>query len=239
MINKTTLLLVGCIALPPCLSFCQNKQTLPDDSTSFRFQKLSMQYQIREFGDVVDFERSILSAKYHFSNKSAIRISLDLGYGDSNFDDEYFHNVIDSLSHYRDGEYNNVNLNLSLFYLHYINPRAPVKFYLGGGPNIAYSRMRNDEIRVYPTSVDGSLSQDVDREMKTKSIGMQWVLGSEWFFHRRMSLLFEYGALFSYSLSKTDDNRGNDYPGGYVTAYESHRYSISSTRVKVGLSMYF
>lgn len=239
MISRTVLILVGCLALPPCLSFCQQKQTLPSDSTSFRFQKLSMQYQIRQLGNVISFEQSILSAKYHFSNRSAFRISLDLGYGDSNFDDEYVHNVNDSLSHNRDRENKNVNFNLSLFYLHYINPRASVKFYFGGGPNIVYTSSRNDEVRVYPASVDGSLTQNVDSIRKTKSIGLKCVLGSEWFFHRRMSLLLEYGALFSYSFAERGDNRGDDYPGGYVTTSESDGYRFTSTRVKVGLSMYF
>ena len=173
MINKTALILVGCLALSPCLSFGQKNQTSQGDSTSFRFQKLSMQYQIRQLGNVISFESSILSAKYHLSNKSAIRISMDLGYGDSNIDDEYVHNVIDSLSHNRERDNKDVNFNLSLFYLYYINLEAPVKFYLGGGPNIVYTRTRSEEIRVYPASEDESLNINVDDVRKTRSIGLQ------------------------------------------------------------------
>ena len=240
MINRTAIFLVVCLMLLPCLSFGQKKQTSPDDSTSFRFQKLSMQYQIREILDLIEFQGSILSAKYHLSNKSAIRIGFDLGFGDANINNDVTHNLNDSLSHYDDSAHEHSKIGLSIYYLHYFNPHENVKFYAGGGPTFSFIITNDEAAKSYPAYVDDPLYlNEFNTERSTKIIGLQSVLGTEWFFNENMSLIAEYGFLFSYSFNRKDETRSAEQPGEYSMNYKSDSFRFSSTRVKIGLSMYF
>jgi hypothetical protein len=160
-----------------CLFLSPNLFSQDSTRNSLAKDKFALQFQVNGFY-FQPFLGSNLSCKYHVSDNSAWR----LGIGISASTD--LSNKIDDTAITND-EYLSFNLNIQ--YIHYIKTVDDVSLYAGSGPY--YSRL---------FSKSGSW-QYRDNNW---SLGLNGIIGVEWFFKKNMSLSGEYGLSAGYRISK-------------------------------------
>ncbi len=172
----------------------------------------AIQFQINDNFSLSSFQGSSISAKYHFSNKKALRFGLTLSGG---FSDKNGDVLIESST-------NNQNIGISTQYTIYPAVNKEVNFFFGFGPNV---------VLVHTNTESKYQNTQTNIEDTHWSIGVSGIVGVEWFVKRSISFLAEYSSSFNYNSDKRKDSHDN----------ESHTksYDLNSKSVKFGLSLYF
>jgi len=189
-----------------------NTKDQPERRNSLIGGSWSMQFKFMQDFTLTDFEGALISAKRHFTDKSALRFGLDLGF--------YFENIHEST----DRDKNWFDMSFTALYVYYTSPNAPINFYLGFGPKISYGRTKT----VYD---DDDATYDYYRNW---AIGVVGVWGVEWFVTKRISLICEYGAGLLYNSAINEKQRS-----GGNSAIKTHRFQLFSDSVDFGVSVYF
>ncbi|MFC1501831.1 hypothetical protein ACFL6A_00295 [bacterium] len=186
-------------------------------------------FQINENFTLSDFQGALISMKWHFSEKSAIRLGLNIG-GDFTFSHEnqsYY--ISDSSFHgLSKTEDRNIDIGLSVQYTWYVKRRTDVKFFYAIGPTFMYQSFYKDysQVKYFPNKVPYKYG-----------IGFIFNMGVEFFLFKNVSLLVEYGLSASY------------WHEQWVTRYESSEvlysegvidsFAFSPLLVKFGVAFYF
>jgi hypothetical protein len=190
--------------------------------------KFALQFQINENFSLSNFQGSVLSGKYHFSNRDAIRLGLEINFGDS--DSETLVNNLDTNivdKSFEDN--NNFGFTINSQYIHYIRGTDNISFFGGVGPYFKYYKStRNRKLAV------DEIENVMESENESYGIGLDLLVGVEWWFHKYMSLSAEYGLKFSYQSSKS--NFKYDYREGES---EQKAYIISGNHINFGITVYF
>ncbi|NIV16363.1 MAG: outer membrane beta-barrel protein, partial [Aliifodinibius sp.] len=158
----------------------------------------SLQFRISQDFTLSSFLGGNLSAKKHFSNKSAIRFGVSLS-GETSEEEmtEELRNLLDKSSE-DESEQDFVSLKISTQYLYYPNSHKPVNLFIGAGPFLEYSILDlNQQMEITQNDTTGR-SQEIDRSVDSWGLGVLFAIGVEWFMTRNLSLLAEYGTSFSY-----------------------------------------
>ncbi|TET96288.1 MAG: hypothetical protein E3J26_01445 [Candidatus Zixiibacteriota bacterium] len=175
-----------------------------------------------------------LALKKHTSSGSALRIGLGLGLNLSN-DDRTSEQDGDTIIQ-SDYDRNSQSVNIVMQKIFYPAPNADVNFFYGLGPQASFGH--NKSTREYP-----SPTRWTSFESYSWSLGITGVLGVEWFPTRSISLLAEYGSDIQYKWQKSKDKSLRTYPDDttalYVSENKSKSFSLGTSSVKVGLSVYF
>ncbi|MBN2424407.1 MAG: hypothetical protein JXR46_09405 [Calditrichaceae bacterium] len=214
------------------------------------FKTNAMQFQVMDIFSLSDFQGTLISYKYHLSNKSAVRIGL--GFNMDNIDDtEKQINDSDPVSIYLNGNESYYNISFRAQYVYYFNPQNEIKFYSGAGPYVAYILSTNESTEegfYSPNSEIQSRVRTYEQEIITYNLGLSGIYGLEWFFKENMSLTAEYGFLFYYSYEdmKMTNEIITEY-SYYSNSHESNNtqnetskgLSFRSEGVLFGLSVYF
>jgi hypothetical protein len=204
-------------------SFSQSTSYL--DSLSGKF---ALQFQINENFSLSDFQGTVISGKYHFSKRDAIRLGLEIILSDS--ESEIVVNNLDTNTVGQSVEdSNNFGFTLNSQYIHYIRGTDDIALFGGVGPYFRYyNSTRNREI------VENEIENLIESENSNYSIGIDLLVGVEWWFHKFMSLSAEYGLKYSYVSSKSsfeDDSRKGES--------EHKAYNISGNHINFGITVYF
>lgn len=196
-------------------------------------------FQFEIVGDLFNLDLrnlfgSTLALKRHTSDGSALRIGLGLGFNLSDQDrtsERDGDTVIQS-----DYDRNSQSVNIVIQKIIYPAPTADVNFFYGLGPKASFSHEKTTEERQSPT-------RKSTRETFSWSVGVSGVLGVEWFPTRSISLLAEYGSDLQYKWQKrTNKQLGTfsyDTTVLYVHEEKSKSFSLGTSSVKIGLSVYF
>ena len=190
--------------------------------------KFALQFQISDNFNLSDFQGTVLSGKYHFSIRDAVRLGFTLEFGDSDFETEITRLDTIKKDNSKD-DYSSMNFGISAQYVRYLAVTNDVAFYLGAGPFIGIFNSSDERvINLDETEIVRKAEQD------GYSLGLDFLTGVEWWFHKQMSLSAEYGIKFSYRYR--EDNFNDD-----VTKGESNIQSfyITDNNVKFGISVYF
>lgn len=189
--------------------------------------KFALQFQITSNFSLTNFQGTIFSGKYHFSNRDAIRLGISLDFGDSNYETDSNYDTLYSSHSKRDVD--RFGFSVYAQYIRYLQVTGDIAFFGGAGPFFHYSKdneTRNEYLDTLNTK----------RESKRNlySGGLDLLLGVEWWFHEYMSLSAEYG-LSAYYISTKDNT--TQYNADSST--KSHSFTISGSNVKFGITVYF
>ena len=210
---------------------------------SFKFEKYSFQFRISSNFSISQFQGSLLSFKYHLNNNHAIRFGLGLGNRGWSSEDKVEYYGVDS-SYVLIESNNSLNdIDLTTQWIYYFKPQKVIKLYFGAGPLIFYSRNKTDTENIDTLyQAQGSI-YDYRVDRKRYGFGISTVYGIEWFFHKQMSLLGEYGFEIYYYNDKYETERLRLQPGMAnsieIRETKENGWILNSSAVKFGLSVYF
>ncbi|MBU0473195.1 MAG: outer membrane beta-barrel protein [Bacteroidetes bacterium] len=192
--------------------------------------KFALQFQISENFTLSSFQGGTFSGKYHLSNNSALRLGFSLYHNNDErmADDNYpspdttFNNRLNN---------NSTRVEVLLQYLQYANISNSISMFYGGGINYSSSLNNNKE---YQKELSRFLEQSYYQ------VGINLLIGVEWFVRSNIGISAEYESGFSYSkneifykkISETSDDKDGEKE-------ERTMYRFSPNSVKFGLSIYF
>ena len=190
--------------------------------------KFALQFQIKDNFQLTNFQGSVLSGKYHFSSRDAVRLGLEIFFGDSEAEVEV--NNLDSNTVDQSAEDSNrFGFAVNSQYIHYIRGTDDISLFGGVGPFFQhYKSTSTREI------LQDEVEKTIDSETSNFSVGIDFIAGVEWWFHKFMSLSAEYGLEFSYSSSNSEFK--DDSLDGEA---ERTSFNISGNYINFGLSVYF
>lgn len=183
---------------------------LSQDTTQLPLKKskFALQMQMSGLLNLRPFQGNVLSGKYHISDQSAIRLGFSISNSYS------FYNVeVDE----EQGKGQSFSFELNAQYIQYIKTEDDIAVFLGCGPS--YDK------QLY-SAYSSSLRQN------NWSLGIDGIIGVEWFFKRNMSLSAEYGLELNYS-----ETRSSDYNDPRGNIHKSIGTS-SQNMFKIGISVY-
>ncbi|MBD3223324.1 MAG: hypothetical protein GF313_01235 [Caldithrix sp.] len=212
------------------------------DSTRFEFKSYALQLAMTDLGDFNSFQGSLISIKYHFSNRWAIRIGVGFDADARTYQRQQSIDQMDSIYYDFEDELNDRTLRMISQIVYYVRPQATLKLFTGLGPYFEYSRTRLDNKK---RQLDEKYYGNVylDRERNRTALGLSAVYGLEWFFSRQMSLTAEYGFRLYY-FEEDESSRLKRYYTNiddYVeyTENASQGWRMNDIGLLVGLSLYF
>jgi hypothetical protein len=190
--------------------------------------KFALQFQINENFSLSNFQGSVLSGKYHFSKRDAIRLGLEFIFGDSE-SETVVNNLDTNVVDQRVEDINNLGFTINSQYIHYIRGTDDISLFCGIGPYFRYYKStRNGELVV------DEIENMIKSENENYGIGLDLLVGVEWWFHKYMSLSAEYGLKFSYLSSKTS------FEDDSIKGESEHKaYNISGNHINFGITVYF
>jgi hypothetical protein len=199
----------------------------PDQDSTRSRGKYALLFQVGSNFQLQSFSGTTVSFKYQMNKRSALRFGVSIS-GSSNtrdFNQNYFHPDTSFLGNEKT---NGINLSFTFQYLRYNHLNHDVAFYYGGGPVIGFSYSRDNTIYTINNVPES------DRKSNSYNAGLNFVGGVEWYLTKNLSLLGEYGFSFSYNYNITN----------FVDNYEKYNYktkgySLGSSAVKLGVSVYF
>ena len=190
--------------------------------------KFALQFQINRDFQLSDFQGSTLSGKYHFSTRDAVRLGITLELSDAEL--ETSSNQIDTTNVSTSNiDNSSFGITINTQYIRYIKGTDDIAFFIGGGPFITYSTTTsNGEIR------EKDPVEKLKRSDDFYSLGVDMLLGIEWWFHKYMSLSAEYGMKFMYRSRESMVEQG-------VLRREStdNYFRITANSINFGITVYF
>jgi len=207
------------------VSTCFSQSTSYLDSLDGKF---ALQFQINRDFQLSDFQGSTLSGKYHFSARDAVRLGITLELSDAEF--EASTNQIDTINVSTiSGDQSTFGITINTQYIRYIKGTDDIAFFIGGGPFITYSTTTsNGEIR------EKDPVEKLKRSDDSYSLGVDLLLGIEWWFHKYMSLSAEYGMKFMYR------SRESMVEQGVIRRETTDNYfRITANSINFGITVYF
>ncbi len=177
----------------------------------------SMQFRIVNDFQLSSFEGTLISAKRHFSDKSAFRFGIAADFSLENTDS-------DNIARYQDRDSYAFTLNGQ--YIHYTSPGSAINFYLGIGPHLHYNSSMTE-------TEEGNNTQKTS--IHTLAFGAITSYGLEYFLTRQISLICEYGAGLRYTTSRNETEAN----GLLSSETDTDEFRFFSASVDFGLSVYF
>lgn len=201
---------------------CAQTVVMPDSipvRSELKGGSWSMQFGLQQDLVLTSFQGAIISAKYHTSDRRAIRFGLT-AYGDVAESDQNSGPTSTPNSSRTNGQSVSVNAR----YLMYPVSTSSVVFVFGFGPQLGVSRSKSSFRE----------SQYLSENTNTSfSGGISGSWGAEWFFKSGLSLLAEYGISMNYSRYKsTWTTESIDTFGGADVRISEH--NSVSTRTRFG-----
>ncbi len=190
--------------------------------------KFALQFRITNNFSLSNFQGTILSGKYHFSNRDAIRLGVSLQFDDSESDE--INKQKDTNLVIRNIEnLTGFSITINTQYMRYIHLNNDIGLFSGGGPFISYTSTtsKNEQIGIEETHRS-------ERTSDSFSAGLDMILGVEWMFYRYMSLSAEYGIkFFYYSSNRVFDGEFS------ISETNENSFRITHNHVNFGITVYF
>lgn len=190
--------------------------------------KFALQFQITDNFTLSDFQGTILSGKYHFSKRDAIRLGVMLEFADSELESEVSRlDTIDTDESKED--LSSIGFTINAQYIRYLTITNDIALFCGAGPFINFFDRTAERIINYE-------GNEVVRKSTRNAytFGLDMLLGAEWWFHKQMSLSAEYGLKFSYRSS--EDNFSDDVTEAKATI---NSFFVTDNNIKFGITVYF
>jgi hypothetical protein len=207
---------------------------------SLHKSKLAFQYESGFNFSGKSFIPVVFSLKYHFTDKSALKFSVGLNPGEwgfdmkHNFDNRHYNDTINFHNRFDDRHGNIERLNFALNYMLYPAPKKEINLFFGLGPRFGIG---NQYFR-YPENIERDSSKSY--KSSSWSLGLNGLVGAEWFATRSISLFTEYSISAGYQKSDYWDADYNSATGTYTfTELKSSKFRVNDLSARLGLSVYF
>ena len=190
--------------------------------------KFGMQFQISNNFTLSDFQGTVISGKYQFSMRDAIRLGVSLNLGESDLESDV--NYIDTalVSNAKQDE-SRFDIIINTQYIRYINVSESIAFLGGVGPFIKLSDITRERV----TSLEG-IEEKSESQTNGFSLGLDLIAGVEWWFNKSMSLSAEYGLNFEYR-SMESNNKDDEKE---IKTETTSTY-LTGNRIRFGITVYF
>lgn len=245
MMNRQSIIYIMfvCLVLAVIRTGFGQEEEKPEKKEPFQFEKYCFQFRISSNFTLFEFQGSLLSFKYHFNNNHAIRFGLGLGNRGWSSEDKQEYYGVDSSYVLIESDNSSNDIDVTTQWIYYFTPQKVIKFYIGAGPFIFYNRGKTDTQNIDTLYQAQGYIFNYRVERKRYGLGISTVYGIEWFFHKQMSLLGEYGFEIYYYNDKSEIERIRLQPG-IADTIEKRRskdngWILNSSAVKFGLSVYF
>jgi len=211
----------------------------PERYNSLQPGSWSLQFQITEDFRVRAFQGVLVSAKYHYSERTALRFGVGLRAFVSDAESEAERVSYDTIQRQSESNQDEESFDFIAQLLTYPSPQARVNFFFGAGPQLRMARIHRDirdqEIRDTLTRIAVEHVRDF-----VWGAGLSGVLGVEWFPSKNISFLAEYGASALFEFRESNAKRNTNLsPTFEVSETKSKAFRIEPVSVKFGLSVYF
>lgn len=173
-----------------------------------------------------------ISIKKHFEPGFAMRFSVGYNYSNEDLSGQ----VVENFDLDRTENTSNNVLYTEIDLMFYLNLRGTIKAYMGFGPYFSYYNFTRDENNNFTINNDPQSSNYRNNEVT--SLGATLLLGAEWFFTNKFSLLAEYNFLYTYSWI-TDIENINNSSGSSSTDLSGNQSAFRGDALKFGISVYF
>ena len=189
------------------------------DTSSLYLEKgdFSLLFQFTEKFRIKDFQGAIISAKYLFTNRSAIRIGLSGKYSNSE------NRQITSLD-----EQEFFSINIITQYVYHITSKQ-LSLYTGVGPNFLFDYSSSIKSKRQTTQRD--YKEFLNIQGRGWGMGINAIIGGEYFVTDFLGVIAEYGVLFEYYYSKIENK--------IFGSTEKKEYRFDPSLVKFGFSLNF
>ena len=216
--------------------------TIPSESSakenSLKKGKWALQFEVNQLIDINAFQGSTLSIKKHTSDGSAWRLGLTLHFDVRDESTEIL--ISQNIKAPGFSDVTDVMIGIAFQRVFYPNPNGDVNLFWGLGPTYSYRYRLNDRENI---SRDGSYQEKRKIEEYNWSLGINGILGVEWFATKSISFLAEYGTSVTYNYRNSRNIRKSVRDGNVRYSQNStnklNEVRLASSQVKFGLSVYF
>lgn len=227
MLKKLTIVFSVIIISINHLSFSQENQS---NQTLFITNKSkAILFGIDKDLYIDSFLGTAFSAKKHFSTRSALRagLSLSFDYGDERY---RYDSQTSSAEEENKEESLSYSISSTIEYLHYVDTKSRIYFYMGIGPQLSYQWTHSKHYEKYQNFWE----EDNKSDFNKWSLGLHTSLGIECFLTKNISLLAEYGLTLYYEKGSSD----RSYEDQSTYNSENKYFRIQSNAKKLGVSFY-
>jgi len=190
--------------------------------------KFALQFQITDNFQLSNFQGTVLSGKYHFSCRDAVRLGISVELGDSESEINIVYPDTSTVSK-SENDGNKFGITIKTQYIHYFNGTKEITFFGGVGPFFTYSKQNENR-----KSIIDEIETSSEAETNLFSTGIDIIAGVEWMFYTNMSLSAEYGLNFSYwSLENIYNEDSKEVKS------ENTTFNISGNHINFGITVYF
>lgn len=214
-------------------------QTKTDSSRVFKSN--SLQFNVYNFVSLSSFKGSMLSYKYHRSDKTAYRVGVGVrarSWDEEVSRDEFY---IDTTMFDEDRDRLIVSIDFVVEYLRYFSVHKDIKIFAGFGPVASFDINQQNNKKISGSGTDSN--SDYKSTIDHYDFGLSFSYGLEWFFRKNMSLHAEYGFNLTYFIDNYTKTIYTIYTDGSILNVDDsekrHGIAIADHGALLGLSVYF
>ena len=237
------LIAVFCFAtmVVPIATAQEGESNTPAPKHSLKDGAWALQFQLGSAFSRRGYDGIVISAKYHLTKRSAIRLGIDIN-GDIHFGGHTSHRGTppdDTLYSSSRDNINREGIKLISEYIKYTQIDPKLHFFLGIGPTFGFSHFKSKSESRY-TYLQEPESRTYISKTYNWSLGISGVLGAEWFPTKRISVIAEYGVSFDYRYQI----RRSEVIGDAPTKSSRNRnhmnyFALDLLAAKIGIAVYF
>lgn len=214
------------------------------DSTNQQISPLhegswSLQFRYNNSLGFESFKGSNISAKYHFTDKSALRFGVNLDF--KNINQERVNSINnDDHTRIQKQDLNRINIGITSDYVYYFTTKNSVNAFISSGAIIGVSYFKNNSKDLFDIAPD-SVSSIGYGKTNGWFAGAEFSFGVEWNISSNFSISGEYTTKFLYQYSKNSSTITRFGYNDSVNYGEivSKGFSIEQSNVLIGISLYF
>ncbi len=225
----------------PIASAQEGESDVPAPKHSLKDGAWALQFQLGSAFSRRGYDGIVISAKYHLSKGSAIRLGIDIN-GDINFGGNTTHRGTppdDTLYTSSRNTMNVEGIELISEYIKYTQIDPKLHFFLGTGPTFGFSYFKSKR-EVWFTYLPEPKRRTYTSNVYNWSLGISGVLGAEWFPTKRISFIAEYGVSFDYRYQIRKSEVIGDAPPESIRNRDHVNYfALDLLAAKIGIAVYF
>lgn len=198
----------------------------------------AIQFSVEDDFELSEFQGQLLSYQRYFSDGRAIRVGLGL-FLDVNNEDlevEYWGGDLSGDAEIKTWMHRGTLKVQMLFY----RGKGPVYLFYGAGPKITFSDFHDEDVN-YSLQGDEVVYSFIRDDRQEWGMGLQGILGVQWFINDMFALHAEYGLSAMYYFGEwTNERYYSDSPSSARrTSTEVSSPQLDSDGVQFGLSVHF
>jgi len=197
-------------------------------SMQFSYSRLS-------FGS---FKGGNISAKYHFTDKSALRFGVDI-YADNSTKDVQRNSAQSTYSGNQNLDNSFIDIGITTDYIYYFSTTKPVNFFISSGTTFGIGHSSNG------ANISSGIPDTLRAAARVKSnrwfVKANFSVGVEWLITSNFSIHGEYQTALMYQYTKTQESRNESVPDAQPTYSNSilKSFRFLPAGALIGVSLYF